>query len=170
MNMRLLQLCTFAAFAIALVSAPARAADTEQSLYQAAKKEGKVIVWTPLDLHLYKEIAASFAAKYPGIEIEPFRIQPGPAIERTVTEATAKRKKAAAGGKAAALLHPSSATGGPGPTRLKLALTAAAKTKLREAGKVRVRARLAFTPTGGTTALLVRSFTVKGKVKMRGHS
>lgn len=88
----------------------------------------------------------------------------------TVTEATAKRKKAAAGGKAAALLHPSSATGGPGPTRLKLALTAAAKTKLREAGKVRVRARLAFTPTGGTTALLVRSFTVKGKVKRRGHS
>jgi len=91
MNMRLLQLCTFAAFALALVSAPARAADTEQSLYQAAKKEGKVIVWTPLDLHLYKEIAASFAAKYPGIEIEPFRIQPGPAIERTVTEATAGR-------------------------------------------------------------------------------
>jgi iron(III) transport system substrate-binding protein len=71
--------------------APAGAADTEQSLYEAAKKEAKVIIWTPLDLHLYKKIAASFSAKYPGIEIEPFRIQPGPAIERMVTEAKTGR-------------------------------------------------------------------------------
>ncbi|HTT93618.1 MAG TPA: hypothetical protein VMF55_03040 [Solirubrobacterales bacterium] len=88
----------------------------------------------------------------------------------TVTEATAKKKKVAAGGKSAALLRPSSATGGPGRTRLKLALTAAAKAKLRETGKVRIRASLAFTPTGGTTALQTRSFTVKGKVNQPGHS
>jgi hypothetical protein len=87
----------------------------------------------------------------------------------TVTEATAKKKKGAAGGKAVALLRPSSVAGGPGRTNLKLALTAAAKTKLREAGKVTVRASLAFTPTGGTTALQVRSLTVKGKAKNRGH-
>jgi hypothetical protein len=88
----------------------------------------------------------------------------------TVTEATAKKKKAGAGGKAAALLRPSSATGGPGQTELKLALTAAAKKKLREAGKVTIRASLSFTPTGGTTALQVRSFTVKAKVKKPSHS
>ncbi len=87
----------------------------------------------------------------------------------TVTEATAK-KKPAAGPKAAPLLRPSSATGGPGQAKLKLALTAAAKTKLREVGKVRIRAGLAFTPTGGTTALQVRSFTVKGKVEKPRHS
>jgi iron(III) transport system substrate-binding protein len=84
-------LSALAAFAIVSTSAPARASDTEQSLYDAAKKESKVVAWTPLDLHLYKKIAASFGAKYPGIQIEPFRIQPGPAIERTVTEAKAGR-------------------------------------------------------------------------------
>ena len=87
----------------------------------------------------------------------------------TVTEATAKKKKAAAA-KSAPLLRPSSATGGPGQTSLKLSLTAAAKTKLRQTGKVTIRASLAFTPTGGTTALQVHSFTVKAKVKKHGHS
>lgn len=88
----------------------------------------------------------------------------------TVTEATAKKRKPAAGGKSTPLLRPSSATGGPGPTELKLALTAAAKAKLRAAGKVRICASLAFTPTGGTTAVQVRSFTVKSKVKKHSHS
>ena len=87
----------------------------------------------------------------------------------TATEATAK-KKPVAKARAATLLRPSSATGGPGQTSLKLSLTAAAKTKLRKAGKVKIRASLAFTPTGGTTALQLRSFTVKGKVKKHGHS
>jgi hypothetical protein len=88
----------------------------------------------------------------------------------TVTEATTKKKRPAAGAKSAPLLRPSSATGGPGQAELKLSLTAAAKTKLRQTGKVSVRASLAFTPTGGTTALQVRSFTVKGKVKKHGQS
>lgn len=85
------RLFLLALLALPFAALPARADDTVQSLYAAAKKEGKIIVWTPLDLHLYKKIAASFAAKYPGIEIEPFRIQPGPAIERLVTEAKAGR-------------------------------------------------------------------------------
>jgi iron(III) transport system substrate-binding protein len=85
------QRCALALCAVLLAVTPARAADTEQSLYEAAKKEGKVVVWTPLDLNLYRKIAARFTAKYPGVQIEPFRIQPGPAIERTVTEAKAGR-------------------------------------------------------------------------------
>jgi iron(III) transport system substrate-binding protein len=74
---------------VLLALAPAGAAESEQALYQAARKEGSVVVWTPLEIGLYQKIAARFAAKYPGIRIEPFRIQPGPAIERTVTEAKA---------------------------------------------------------------------------------
>jgi len=76
---------------LALGSATVQANDTEQSLYAAAKTEGKVVIWTPLDMDLYKQIAAKFAERYPGVQIEPFRIQPGPAVERLVTEAKAGR-------------------------------------------------------------------------------
>lgn len=81
----------FFALAIILANGAARADDTEQSLYAAAKSEGKVVIWTPLDMDLYRQIAAKFAERYPGIEVEAFRIQPGPAVERLVTEAKAGR-------------------------------------------------------------------------------
>ncbi len=84
----------------------------------------------------------------------------------TVGEAAPKKKS---GKKAKALLKRSSASGGPGQATVQLALTGAAKAKLRRTGAVKVRASLAFTPTGGSTALLVRSFTVKGKVKRGNH-
>ena len=52
------------------LAAAARADDTAKSLYQAGKPEGKVVVWTPLEIGLYQKIAAAFAQHYPGIEIE----------------------------------------------------------------------------------------------------
>jgi hypothetical protein len=84
------------------------------------------------------------------------------------SEAPAKKK----GGKKAAplLLKPSSASGGPGPVKLKLKLTGAAKAKLRETGKVKVKATLAFTPTGGTKSVQVRGFKVKEKAKRKTGS
>lgn len=57
-----------------------------QSVYEAAKKEGKVVLWTALDVSLQKRVAAKFNEKYPGIAVEAFKIFPGPAIERLVTE------------------------------------------------------------------------------------
>src|SRR5882757_7575974 len=72
-----------------VVAGGAGAEDTEQSLYAAAKSEGKVVVWTPLDMDLYRKIAIKFEQRYPGVRIEPFRIQPGPAIERLVAESKA---------------------------------------------------------------------------------
>ncbi len=86
---RLAGCAAFAAVGLMVASAAARAEDTPQSLYEAGKQEGKIVVWTPLEIDLYKKIAAKFAQHYPGIQIEPFRIQPGPAIERLVTEAKA---------------------------------------------------------------------------------
>jgi iron(III) transport system substrate-binding protein len=74
---------------VAVAGGSAGAEDTEQSLYAAAKNEGKVVVWTPLDMDLYKKIAIKFEQRYPGVRIEPFRIQPGPAIERLVAESKA---------------------------------------------------------------------------------
>lgn len=80
----------------------------------------------------------------------------------TVTEAKAKTKTAPRGGKAKPrFLKSSSASGGPGLAKLKLALTGAAKAVLRKTGKVKVRASLTFTPTGGTTAVQIHTLTVK---------
>jgi iron(III) transport system substrate-binding protein len=80
-----------ATLSLVLGTGLARADDSEQSIYAAAKSEGKVVIWTPLDVDLYKQISAKFAERYPGIVIEPFRIQPGPAVERLVTEARTGR-------------------------------------------------------------------------------
>ena len=73
----------------------------------------------------------------------------------------------AAKGKAKTL-KPSSAAGGPGTVAIGLKLNAAAKAKLGKTGKVKVKAKLTFTPTGGTAATQVRSFTITKKIHHRG--
>lgn len=79
-----------------------------------------------------------------------------------VTDASAKAKAKASTSKAKPkLLKPSSASGGPGQVKLKLKLTGAAKKTLKANGKVKVKAKITFTPTGGTASTQVRSFTVK---------
>lgn len=89
--MPLKQRTALLALALTLASPLVQAQDTAQSLYAAAKAEGKVVIWTPLDMDLYRRISAKFAERYPGVQIESFRIQPGPAVERLVTEAKAGR-------------------------------------------------------------------------------
>ncbi len=68
-----------------------------------------------------------------------------------VTSAAAKRRKP---------LKRSRAAGGPGRVKVNLKLTAAAKTTLREKGKLKMRAKISFTPTGGTTSTQVRKLTI----------
>jgi len=80
------ELICAAALAMLLAAATARAADTVGLLYEAAKREGKVVLWTALDVSLHKKVAAKFAEKYPGIAVEAFKIFPGPAIERLIGE------------------------------------------------------------------------------------
>ena len=77
----------FAAFGLTT----ALANDTAQSVYEAARKEGKVVLWTALDVSLHKRVAAKFNEKYPGIAVEAFKIFPGPAIERLITETKSLR-------------------------------------------------------------------------------
>jgi iron(III) transport system substrate-binding protein len=72
--------------ALALTASAAHAEDTVQSIYESARKEGKVVLWTAVDVSLQKQVAAKFNEKYPGIEVEAFKIFPGPAIERLITE------------------------------------------------------------------------------------
>lgn len=79
--------CGLAAVLLTLPAGPVSAQDTEQSVYAAAKREGKVVLWTAIDVSLQNKIAVKFNEKYPGIKVEAFKIFPGPAIERLITEA-----------------------------------------------------------------------------------
>ena len=72
--------------------APVAAEDTPARLYEAAKKEGKISIWSSLETSLHQKQWESFSKKYPGIQIEAFRIQPGPAIERAIAEARAGKQ------------------------------------------------------------------------------
>jgi len=80
-------LCIIVAALALLAAGAAKADDTAQSVYEAARREGKVVVWTALDVGLHQKIAAKFNEKYPGIAVEAFKIFPGPAIERLIVEA-----------------------------------------------------------------------------------
>ena len=70
---------------------PAFAQDTIQSLYEAAKTEGKLVYWGSPDTRTAALLKDRFKAKYPGIEIDLFKIQPAPAIERIIEAASAGR-------------------------------------------------------------------------------
>jgi iron(III) transport system substrate-binding protein len=81
----------FAALALTLLARPAFAQDTLQSLHDAAKKEGKLVYWGSPDSQTAADLARRFKARFPGIDVEVFKIQPAPAIERIVTAQQAGR-------------------------------------------------------------------------------
>src|SRR6476660_7834594 len=64
-----------------MAAAPPATAITPQ-LIEAAKKEGKVVYYTSIDLPLAEKIAKAFEAKYPGIAVR---------VERTGTERVFQR-------------------------------------------------------------------------------
>jgi iron(III) transport system substrate-binding protein len=73
------------------IAAPARADDSVKAIYEAAKKEGKVVYWGSPDQKTARALSEKFSQVYPGIEVELFKIQPAPAIERIITAAQAGR-------------------------------------------------------------------------------
>ena len=64
-------------------------ADREQVLYEGAKKEAKLVWYTSLTI--YKEMAKSFEAKYPGVTVELYRAPAVNLASRILSEAQAKR-------------------------------------------------------------------------------
>ncbi len=87
----LLKIVAMAALTLIPAQAWAQSGEAWDSLYQAAKKEGKVIVWSSRDVAVNQAVAKLFTKRFPGIELEIFKILPGPAIERLVTERKAGR-------------------------------------------------------------------------------
>ena len=65
-----------------------RGADREEMLKAGAKKEGKIVWYTTLIA--YKEIAAVFEAKYPGIKVETYRANSTDLLKRFMAEAQAR--------------------------------------------------------------------------------
>ena len=70
-------------------------------------------------------------------------------------------RASAAARKKKKLLKPSSATGGPGAIVVKLKLTRAGKQKLKKRHKVTVKAKITFTPDGGTANSLTKKLRIK---------
>jgi iron(III) transport system substrate-binding protein len=60
-------------------------------LYQAAKKEGRVVFWGPTDPEEIAPIFAAFKKQFPGIETMHFEIQPNEFTQRFVAESRTGR-------------------------------------------------------------------------------
>ena len=65
--------------------------DREKILYAGAKAEGKITWYTSLAGGSYKELAAAFEAKYPGVQIESYRATRQEMGARIMAEAQAQR-------------------------------------------------------------------------------
>ena len=79
-----------------------------------------------------------------------------------LTDAAASVSSAVAA-KAKKQLKPSTAKGGPGAITVTLKLTKAATAKLSQAGKLKLRAAISFTPTGGVPASKKAKLKLKAK-------
>src|SRR5688500_20157981 len=65
--------------------------DREKILYAGAKAEGKITWYTSLAGNSYKDLAAAFEAKYPGVKVESYRATRQEMSARILAEAQAKR-------------------------------------------------------------------------------
>lgn len=65
--------------------------DREKVLYEGAKVEGKITWYTSLAGGSYKELAAAFEARYPGVKVESYRGTRQELGARILAEAQAKR-------------------------------------------------------------------------------
>src|SRR6266513_891363 len=63
-------------------------------LYNAAKKEGTVVIWGPTDAIIYQRMQAVLDKEYPGIKIEHFESIPEPLVQRIIAESQAGKPAA----------------------------------------------------------------------------
>jgi iron(III) transport system substrate-binding protein len=63
-------------------------------LYNAARKEGRVIIWGPTDAIVYQRMQEAMDKQYPGIKIESFESIPEPLVQRIIAESQAGKPAA----------------------------------------------------------------------------
>ncbi|MFZ1210132.1 MAG: iron ABC transporter substrate-binding protein, partial [Pseudolabrys sp.] len=78
-----------AAFSTRVVSAAPPASAVTPALIEAAKKEGKVVWYTSVDLKLSEQIGKAFEAKYPGVACKVERTGAERILQRIGQEYTA---------------------------------------------------------------------------------
>ena len=85
----------FLVFLLALsLSEPARTAEIDPALIAAAKKEGRVVLYTPLIVdQIVRPLAAAFRAKY-GIEVDYQRLDSNQVVLKVLNEHRARRVSA----------------------------------------------------------------------------
>ena len=69
----------------------ALAQESLQALHEAARKEGKVVYWGSPESQTARVLAERFRRRFPGIELELFKIQSAAAIERIIAGAQTGR-------------------------------------------------------------------------------
>jgi iron(III) transport system substrate-binding protein len=84
-------LCAVSMSVPILSGGPTLAEDGIDSIYQAAKKEGKVVYWSSLFVSTVGKLRDAFSKRFPGIAVEPFRLSNTQIIQRVTTEAEAGR-------------------------------------------------------------------------------
>src|SRR5689334_23781028 len=78
-----------AAFSTRVMSAAPSASAVTPALIEAAKKEGKVVWYTSVDLKLSEQIGKAFEAKYPGVSCKVERTGAERILQRIGQEYTA---------------------------------------------------------------------------------
>jgi iron(III) transport system substrate-binding protein len=68
--------------------------DAITQLYNAAKKEGRVVIWGPTDAIVYEKMQELLDKQYPGIKIEHFESIPEPLVQRIIAESQAGKPAA----------------------------------------------------------------------------
>ena len=68
--------------------------DAVMQLYNAAKKEGAVVIWGPTDAIIYQRAQEAMSKQYPGIKIEHFESIPEPLVQRIIAESQAGKPAA----------------------------------------------------------------------------
>ncbi len=74
-----------------LAAGTAQAENPLQSLYKAAKAEGQVQIWSPVDPWEIRMLAEAFNKEFPGIKVDHFEIRPDDYVPRVVAEAKTGR-------------------------------------------------------------------------------
>jgi iron(III) transport system substrate-binding protein len=65
-----------------------------KELYNAARKEGRVVIWGPTDAIVYQRMQEALDKQYPGIKIEAFESIPEPLVQRIIAESQAGKPAA----------------------------------------------------------------------------
>jgi hypothetical protein len=90
----------FATYSLAVFANTAFAQDKSKAsndaitqLYNAARKEGAVIIWGPTDAIIYQRMQTYLDKQYPGIKVQHFESIPEPRAQRIIAESQVENRR-----------------------------------------------------------------------------